>query len=368
MSRPSRAVIDLDALRHNYALARQQHGGRMLAVIKANAYGHGALRCAQALTGQADGFAVAFLEEALELRASGIRAPILLLEGVFAPSELEAVHQHALWTVAHHAAQLRMIEQSPVAVRQLNVWLKVDSGMHRAGFAPHEAAAAHAQLLASGKVAHITLMSHFACADEPDADMTRAQIATFDGATAGLTGERSLSNSASVLAWPQAHRDWARAGILLYGANPVPGQKHDLRPVMRLESKVFAERLLQPGEALGYGASFIAQHNTRVGLVAIGYADGYPRSAPTGTPVLVGQQLTRTLGRVSMDMMTIDLSDAPSEGVGSTVELWGNQVAVNTVATQAGTIAYELLCNVKRVLKVYCDGGKQQESNLPRSG
>ena len=361
MSRPSRAVIDLDALRHNYALARQQHGGRVLAVIKANAYGHGAVRCAQALTGSADGFAVALLEEALELRVGGIRAPILLLEGVFAPSELAAVQEHALWTVVHHAAQLRMIEQSPAAVRQLNVWLKVDSGMHRAGFAPHQAAAAHAQLLASGKVAHITLMSHFACADEPDASMTRAQIARFDSATTGLAGERSLSNSAGVLAWPQAHRDWARAGILLYGANPVAAAGHDLRPVMRLESEVFAERLLQPGEALGYGASFVAQRNTRVGLVAIGYADGYPRSAPTGTPVRVGQQLTRTLGRVSMDMMTIDLSDTPSEGVGSAVELWGARVPVNAVAAQAGTIAYELLCNVKRVPKVYGDGdgGKQ---------
>ena len=368
MSRPSRALIDLDALRCNYALARQQHGARVLAVIKANAYGHGAVRCAQALADQADGFAVAFLEEALELRASGIRAPILLLEGVFAPSELAAVHQHALWIAVHHAAQLRMIAQSPSAVRGLNVWLKVDSGMHRAGFAPHHAAAAHAQLLASGKVEHITLMSHFACADEPDAETTRAQIATFDKATAGLTGERSLSNSAGLLAWPEARRDWARAGILLYGANPIAAAQHGLRPVMHLESTVFAERLLQPGEALGYGASFVAPQSTRVGLVAIGYADGYPRSAPTGTPVRVGQHVTRTLGRVSMDMMAVDLSHAPGEGVGSGVELWGNQVPVNTVAAQAGTIAYELLCNVKRVPKIYGEGGKQQESNLPRSG
>lgn len=353
MSRPSRALIDLDALRHNHALARQRHGGRVLAVLKANAYGHGSLPCAQALTGLADGFAVAFLDEALALRAGGIRAPILVLEGVFAMQELDAVQEHALWTVVHHAEQLRMIEQSAASVQKLNVWLKVDSGMRRAGFALHEAKAAHARLLASGKVAQITLMSHFACADEPDAGMTREQIAAFDAATAGLAGERSLSNSAGVLAWPQANRDWARPGILLYGANPVPGDVQDLRPVMRLESAVFAERTLQPGDCLGYGASFVATQAVRVGLVAMGYADGYPRTAPTGTPVMVGDRLVRTLGRVSMDMMTVDLSDAPGEGVRSPVELWGARVAVNTVAARAGTIAYELLCNVKRVPLVY---------------
>ncbi|MDB5730910.1 MAG: alr, partial [Variovorax sp.] len=226
MSRPARALIDLDALRHNHALARRRHGGRALAVVKANAYGHGALRCAQALAGQADGFAVAFLDEALALRAGGIQAPILLLEGVFSPSELELAHEHRLWTVVHHAEQLRMIERSPQAVRGLNVWLKVDSGMRRAGFAPCVAREAYARLAARGKVARITLMSHFACADEPDRELTREQIAAFDAATEGLAGERSLSNSAGVLAWPEANRDWARPGILLYGANPLPGDGH----------------------------------------------------------------------------------------------------------------------------------------------
>ncbi len=353
MSRPARALVDLDALRHNYALACRLHGGRALAVIKANAYGHGAVRCAQALAGQADGFAVAFLDEALALRDGGIRAPILLLEGVFSPRELELAHAHRLWTVAHHAEQLRMIERAPGAVRGLNVWLKVDSGMHRAGFAPHAAREAHARLLASGKVARLTLMSHFACADEPGRDLTRAQIAAFDAATEGLAGERSLSNSAGVLAWPEANRDWARPGILLYGANPVPGDGHDLRPVMCLQSEVFAERKLQPGDVLGYGATFVATQPTRVGLVAMGYADGYPRSAPTGTPVAVGGRPTRTLGRVSMDMMTVDLGGLPDAGIGSPVELWGEHVPVSTVAARAGTIAYELLCNVKRVPRVY---------------
>ena len=257
----------------------------MLAVLKANAYGHGALRCAQALADQADGFAVAFLAEALALRAGGIRAPILVLEGAFSMRELEAAHAHGLWTVVHHADQLRMIEQAPAAVRDLDVWLKVDSGMRRAGFLPHAVRDAHARLAASGKVARLTLMSHFASADEPDAALTREQIAAFDAATAGLPGARSLSNSAGVLAWPEANSDWARTGILLYGANPVSGDANELQPVMRLQSEVFAERTLEPGDVLGYGASFVAARKTRVGLVAMGYADGYPRSAATGTPV-----------------------------------------------------------------------------------
>ncbi|VTU26503.1 Alanine racemase [Variovorax sp. SRS16] len=353
MSRPARALIDLDALRHNHALARVRHGGRVLAVLKANAYGHGALRCAQALEAHADGFAVAFLDEALALRAGGIRAPMLVLEGVFTAQELEAAQAHGLWTVVHHDGQLQMIEKSRPAVRDLNVWLKVDSGMRRAGFAPHQVRDVHARLRGCGKVARLTLMSHFACADEPGAALTREQIACFDEATAGLAGERSLSNSAGVLAWPQANRDWARPGILLYGANPVPDDTHALRPVMRLQSQVFAERTLRAGDVLGYGASFVASRQTRVGLVAMGYADGYPRTAPTGTPVRVGERMTRTLGRVSMDMMTVDLSELPDVGIGSEVELWGDRVAVNTVARGAGTIAYELLCNVKRVPLVY---------------
>jgi alanine racemase len=354
MNRPARALIDLDALRHNHALARRRHGGRVLAVLKANAYGHGALRCAQALAGQADGFAVAFLAEALALRDGGIGAPILVLEGMFSPGELEAAHAHGLWTVVHHAGQLEMIERAPDAVQGLDVWLKVDSGMRRAGLALHEVRDAHARLVAVGKVGRLTLMSHFAAADEPDSAQTRAQIAAFDAATAGLPGERSLSNSAGVLAWPEANRDWARPGILLYGAHPVAGAANELRPVMSLQSEVFAERLLEPGDVLGYGATFVAEKQTRVGLVAMGYADGYPRSAATGTPVAVGGRITRTLGRVSMDMMTVDLSDLPGEGIGSPVELWGRRVPVDTVARHAGTIGYELLCNVKRVPLVYC--------------
>ncbi|WP_137894729.1 alanine racemase [Ramlibacter sp. 2FC] len=355
MSRPARALIDLAALRHNYRLAHQRHGGRALAVLKANAYGHGAVRCAQALAPLADGFAVAFLEEALALREAGIRAPILLLEGVFAARDFEAVHRHGLWTVVHHAEQIRMIELSEAPPASLRVWLKLDSGMHRAGFAPQALREAHARLMASGKLDRPpVLMSHFARADEPEVQATRRQLEVFGAATAGLAGETSLCNSAGLLAWPEAHGDWARPGILLYGADPLGGG-HGLRPVMRLSSEVFAVRQLAPGEALGYGGSFVADQPTRVGLVALGYADGYPRSAPTGTPLAVDGQASRTLGRVSMDMMTVDLSQLPEAGLGSQVELWGPQVDVNQVAQRAGTIAYELLCNVKRAPLAYQD-------------
>jgi alanine racemase len=350
--RPSFARIDLAALRHNYLLARNQHGGKALAVLKANAYGHGAVRCAQALAPHADGFAVAFAEEAVALRQAGITQPILLLEGVFDADDLAQAAQLDLWLAVHQETQLRLIEQARAA-RELHVWLKVDSGMHRAGFAPADTPAAYARLHACPQVKRITLMTHLARADEPEQDVTAHQLATFRATTAGLEGERSLSNSAGILAWPDACGDWARPGILLYGADPLPGEGHGLRPVMRLESQVFAVRALAPGEPLGYGARFIAERPTRVGLVAIGYADGYPRLAPTGTPVSIDGQPARLIGRVSMDMLTVDLTDLPAAGIGSRVQLWGDEVSVNTIAAAAGTIAYELLCNVKRVPLVY---------------
>ena len=346
--RPARALIDLAALRHNYPLARQLHGGRALAVVKANSYGHGAVRCAQALADEADGFAVAFLDEALELRAAGIQQPILLLEGVFAAEELADVARHGLWTAVHHEAQIEMIERTALAA-PVHVWLKINSGMNRAGFLPAAVDGAWQRLRASGKVADITLMTHFARADEPQVITTEAQVSRFDAATAHLPGARSLANSGAILGWPQARRDWARPGILLYGADPMPDEGHGLQPVMTLESAVMAVREIAAGEALGYGARFVAERDTRVGLVAMGYADGYPRGVADGTPVAVDGLPTRIIGRVSMDMLTVDLTDLPDAGIGSGVELWGRQVPVNRVARAAGTIAYELLCNVKRV-------------------
>lgn len=345
--RPARALIDLDALRHNYRLARSRHGARSLAVIKANAYGHGAVRCARALN-EADGFAVAFLDEAVTLREAGITHPIVLLEGVFDTHELLRAAALDLWPVVHHAGQIEMIEATPLQ-RPLDVWLKINTGMNRAGFDAPEVRAAWDRLRRSGKVGTITLMTHLARADEPDMPTTNEQLARFETATAGLDAPRSLSNSAGILGWPSAHADWGRAGILLYGADPMPGEDNGLRAVMTLESAILSVRDVPAGKSIGYGARFRTDHPTRVGLVAMGYADGYPRSAPDGTPVAVDGVMTRLIGRVSMDMLTVDLTDAPNARPGSRVELWGPQVSINHVAEGARTISYELLCNVKRV-------------------
>lgn len=350
MSRGAIAHISLAALEHNYRYARHTHGGRALAIVKANAYGHGAVRCAQALQAEADGFGVAFFEEARALRAAGINAPILLLEGVFDAAELQAAAQLGLWTVVHQVSQLHMLANCPSTLRLGKVWLKIDTGMHRAGLALEDTAAAYAVLQASPHVDEVVLMSHFARADEPDNPMTSAQLATFRDCTQGLQGETSLCNSAGVLAWPSGHSNWARPGIMLYGVSPMgTGPKPPIRPVMTLQSQVFAERWLAIGEPLGYGGHFTACRPTRVGLVALGYADGYARAAGNGTPVAIDGQRSQIIGRVSMDMLTVDLTELPGCGPGSTVELWGPQVPVDTVAQCAGTIAYELLCNVKRV-------------------
>lgn len=353
--RPARALIDLQALRHNYQLAREVTGAKALAVIKADAYGHGAVRCAQALEGEADGFAVACIEEALELRAAGIRAPVLLLEGFFEADELALIVEHDFWCVVHSLWQLEAIEQASVA-QPLNIWLKLDSGMHRVGLHPDDYQNAYQRLLASGKVAKIVLMSHFARADELDSAASARQVEVFEAARQGLSAQISLRNSPAVLGWPNIPSDWVRPGIMLYGATPFEQQQAlaaRLQPVMSLESKVICVRELPAGEPVGYGAQFIAPRPMRIGVVAMGYADGYPRQAPTGTPVLVAGQRSQLLGRVSMDMLCIDLTDVPQAGLGSPVELWGKHILASDVAAAAGTIPYQIFCNLRRVPRLY---------------
>ena len=353
--RPAQALIDLAALRHNYQLARQCSGGKALAVVKADAYGHGAVLCAQALQAEADGFAVACIEEALELRAAGITQPILLLEGFFEASELALIDQHQLWCVVHSLWQLDAIEQARLS-RPLQVWLKLDSGMHRVGLFPEQYQAAYQRLQASGKVDKIVLMSHFARADELDCPRTEEQLAVFNAAREGLQAEVSLRNSPAILGWPQVPSDWVRPGIMLYGATPFEQAQAlaaQLKPVMTLQSKIIGVRELPVGEPVGYAARFVAERPTRVGVVAMGYADGYPRHAPTGTPVAVDGQLTRIIGRVSMDMLTVDLTDLPQTGLGSRVELWGAQVLASDVAAHAQTIPYQIFCNLRRVPRLY---------------
>lgn len=353
--RPARALIDLQALRHNYQLARELSGARALAVIKADAYGHGAVRCAQALEAEADGFAVACIEEALELRAAGIKAPVLLLEGFFEADELPLIIEHDFWCVVHSLWQLEAIEQARLS-KPLTVWLKMDSGMHRVGLHPKDYQAAYQRLLASGKVGKIVLMSHFARADELGCPSSAEQVAVFEAARKGISAQVSLRNSPAVLGWPDIPSDWVRPGIMLYGATPfeeAQSQAARLQPVMTLESKVISVRELPAGEAVGYGAKFVTQRPSRIGVVAMGYADGYPRLAPTGTPVLVAGQRSQLVGRVSMDMLCIDLTDIPQAGLGSPVELWGKNILASDVAIKAGTIPYQIFCNLRRAPLVY---------------
>lgn len=358
--RPARALIDLDALRHNYRLARRLGGGKALAVIKADAYGHGAVRCAQALEGEADGFAVACIEEALELRQAGIRAPILLLEGFFEADELAPIVEHGLWTAVGSPWQVEAVARfAATSAASLHVWLKLDSGMHRLGLSPAEFRAAHARLSALPQLAPLTMMSHLARADELDCVRTGEQAQVFAAATAGLAGQTSLCNSPALLGWPQVRSDWVRPGLMLYGANPFPDGTPlpgELKPVMTLESKVFAVRELAAGEPLGYGARFVAERPTRVGVVAMGYADGYPQFAPNGTPVRIDGRPGQLIGRVSMDMLTVDLSEHPQAGIGSAVTLWGAAPLAATLAERCHSSAYRLLCGLKRVPRHYLGG------------
>ncbi|TAL72905.1 MAG: alanine racemase [Rhodanobacter sp.] len=356
--RPAKALIDLDALRHNYRLARRLNGGKALAVVKADAYGHGAVACARALANEADGFAVACIEEALELRAAGIRNPILLLEGFFGTDELPLIVEHDLWTAVASPQQVEAV----LAYRgeaPLHVWLLLDSGMHRLGLMPDAFRAAHAKLSAQPNISPLTLMTHFARADELDCQRTLEQRETFLRATQGLAGETSLCNSAASLAWPQVRNDWARPGLMLYGADPFFPQANtnaaQLKPVMTVSSRVFAVREIPIGEPVGYGARFVAERPTRVGVVAMGYADGYPQFAPNGTPVMIDGLPGQLIGRVSMDMLTVDLTDHPLAGIGSSVQLWGTAPLAVDLARRCHSSAYELLCGLKRVPRTYLD-------------
>jgi len=351
MSRPSYAVIDTQAFVANYRYARSlAPAARALAVIKANAYGHGAVVLGRILAPEADAFGVASSEEAMELRESGIDNPILLFEGAFEPAEVADAALHNFMLVLHSHTQLEWL-LSAKPTQPLNVWLKVDTGMHRLGFAPQELAEVHARLSASPNVDQIVLMSHFACADETGNPATEQQLALFEQASQGIEGEVSLANSAAILAWPQAHGDWIRPGIMLYGSSPLRSGHpagNPLRPVMHLESQLIAIHELASGDSIGYGARYTCSAPTRVGVVAMGYADGYPRHAPDGTPVAVNGKPSRLIGRVSMDMLTVDLSNQQDSRIGDPVQLWGDLVSASEVARLSDTISYELFTGITR--------------------
>ena len=347
MPRPLLATIHTAALANNLAVARRYApNSKIWAVVKANAYGHGLARAFPGLRAT-DGFGLLDLEEAVKLRELGWAGPILLLEGFFRPTDIDVIDRYSLTTALHSDEQLRMLEMARLS-KPVNIQLKMNSGMNRLGYAPEKFRAAWERARACPGIGQITLMTHFS-----DADGERGvayQLETFERGAEGIAGARSLANSAATLWHPSSHYDWVRPGIILYGASPsgvtaaIDGT--GLQPAMTLTSELIAVQTIAKGETVGYGSIFTATMPMRIGVVACGYADGYPRVAPEGTPVIVDGVLTRVVGRVSMDMITVDLTPCPTANVGARVELWGANLPIDDVARACGTIGYELMCAV----------------------
>ncbi|NIE64636.1 alanine racemase [Burkholderia sp. Ax-1719] len=355
MPRPISVRIHPEAIRHNLQLAaRSAAGARVWAVVKANAYGHGIERIYAALA-DADGIALLDLDEAVRVRELGWTKPILLLEGVFDAADVATAVAHRLTVAVHCDEQLALLAAAHTT-QPIDIQLKMNSGMNRLGYQPDAYRAAWERARAIPTIGAISLMTHFANADDGAIDW---QLDRFDAATAGIPGERSLSNSAAVLWHPRAHRDWVRPGTILYGASPTGAARHiegvGLRAAMTLSSRIIGVQTLAPQDTIGYGRTYAVEQPMRIGVVACGYADGYPRHAPTGTPIAVDGVRTRVVGRVSMDMLTVDLTPCPNAGIGSHVELWGENVKVDDVAEPSGTIGYELMCAVARRVPVTVD-------------
>jgi alanine racemase len=350
-----RAVIDAGALRHNLRQVRRiAPNSRVMAVIKANAYGHGLVPAARALA-DADGFAVARLEEGLALRAAGLTNRILLLEGVFGADQLAIAARERFELMVHSADQLALLDALDGS-EPVTTWIKVDTGMNRLGFRVEDFAAAYARLRANRHV-HVdpTLTTHLAKADDRRDMKTREQVKVFAATTSGLRGPRSIANSAGLLAWPAARGDWVRPGLMLYGVSPFPsgtGIDFGLRPAMTLRTEVIAVKTVKEGETVGYGGAWAAERDTRMAVVAAGYGDGYPRSVASGAPVLVGRHRAPLIGRVSMDMITVDVTEHPPVSVGDPVVLWGGEVPVEEIAAHAGAIPWDLLCSVSQRVEV----------------
>lgn len=346
MSRPIVAEVSLPSLRHNLARVRElAPHSKVWAVVKANAYGHGVERALQAFS-EADGLALLEFDTAQRLRELGWMKPILMLEGAFEPEDARLASRLDLSLVVHRPDQLDWLVPT-TAGATVPVYLKFNSGMNRLGMDARALRSAHAKFCASWPQTLPALMTHFANSDLPGG--ADEAIAAFDAACKGLPGERSLANSAAILAVGASHGDWVRPGVMLYGATPFAdrdARSLGLLPAMRLSSRLIATQTLQPGDSVGYGARFRAQSVMRIGVVACGYADGYPRHAPTGTPILVDGVRTRTVGRVAMDMLMVDLTGVPQARIGSAVQLWGDQLSIDEVARSADTIGYELMCAV----------------------
>ncbi|HWX67203.1 MAG TPA: alanine racemase [Rhodanobacter sp.] len=353
MSRTTVATIHLGALRHNLArLKALAAPAKVMAVVKADAYGHGLERVARALNGEAEAFAVAALGDGLRLRAAGHQQRIVVLSGPDNVRDIAEMQRLQLDPAIHHEAQLQWLAQAEPTRGRLRVWLKIDSGMHRLGFAPERVAEVHAQLAAMpGIDPEIGLLTHFSDSEVFEGEQTPAQIKRFVDTTRMFSGPRSLSNSAAVLGWPDARGDWVRTGGLLYGLSVVDGQAgadFGFRAAMTLSTRLIAINPIKRGERIGYNGTWTCPEDMPVGVAAVGYGDGYPRSAAAGTPVLVGEQRVPLIGRVSMDLITLDLRDAPAAKIGDRVLLWGPELPVELIAAQSGTISYDLTCGMTR--------------------
>jgi len=352
--RTATAIIDLIALGNNYRKIQSlSPNAKVLAVLKANGYGHGLELIAKALP-NADAFGVARIDEALALRAAGIERPIVLLEGFFAKEDIDTLVEHNLETIVHNEQQLNAIIDAKLK-SPLKIWLKIDTGMHRLGINPEQLTQFYQTLSQSVNVQkNIILMSHLGCADEKNNQATPKQVALFNELTADFSLEKSMANSAGVLLWPESHYQWIRPGLLLYGVSPLPMDTcvDGIVPVMALQSSLIAVREITAGAAVGYSGAWVSEKNTTIGVVAIGYGDGYPRHAPNGTPVLINGRCVPLIGRVSMDMITVDLGENSQDKVGDVVTLWGKGLPVEKVAEFSTTIPYELLCNITRRVQV----------------
>ncbi len=355
MKERARALIDTKATLNNLARVRTfAPYSKILAMVKSNAYGHGLITMAKILSG-ADGFGVACLNEGIELRESGLTHTIVLLPGVFSLQSLKLAKQYALDIVIHDFYQIKLLQSCDLP---MSIWLKLDTGMHRLGFSPKKFMQAYEELANCRNVKKpIHLMTHLACADNLEKDTTLNQIELFEATIGLLDCPTSIANSAGIISWPQAITKWNRPGIMLYGISPMLGkigQNHGLQPVMTLTSRIIAMHDLDKGEAIGYGGTWICPYSMRIAVVAIGYGDGYPRHAENGTPILIRNKLCSLVGRVSMDLITVDVSQCKEASIGDEVILWGNGLPAEIVAKYANTIAYELVCNVnKRVEFIY---------------
>jgi alanine racemase len=343
------AYIDLSALEHNLQRVRQAApNSRVMAMLKADAYGHGMLTVANALPA-ADSFAVARVGEGVKLRDAGVLSPIVILEGFFDADELQQAAANNLHLVIHDAGQLSMLQQQSLT-SAVTCWLKIDTGMHRLGFAVEDAMEAYEALCACNSVADgVGMMTHFSNADDPQNPETEHQIRLLKPLIEKTGAVSSMANSGGILNWPDSHVDWVRPGIMLYGSSPFNGkigEDDGLRPVMTLQSTLIAKHNFKKGDGIGYGKTYICPEDMQVGVVAIGYGDGYPRHAPSGTPVLLNGEIVPLVGRVSMDMITVDLRSQPQAKVGDPVTLWGKGLSADIVADHAGTISYELFCRL----------------------